>query len=235
VKIIKRFLLKLYKGAEKHKEISIRKELGRLPPKGIFLDVGCWDGRKTLWWAKAARAKTVLGIEMVEYAAKRAKNKNIEVFVTNIDKEKWPIKDNSIDCVFSNLLIEHLGDIDRFISESYRVLKRGELTVVSTNNLSSWHNIAGLLFGWAPFDMTNSSSTLRLIGNPLTNQKNDSFFGESWCHKCIYTIRWLKQWYELYGFRLERVRGSGYYPLPAFLGNIDKTHAAFIILAFKKV
>lgn len=235
MKIIKRFLLKLYKGAEKHKEISIRKELSRLPPKGVFLDVGCWDGRKTLWWAKAAKAKKALGIEMVEYAARRAKNKNIEVFVTNIDKEKWPIRDNSVDCVFSNLLIEHLGNVDHFISETHRVLKKSGQTILSTNNLSSWHNIAGLLFGWAPFDMANSSSTLRLIGNPITNQKNDSFFGQSWCHKCIYTTTWLKEWYELYGFKLVSVRGSGYYPLPAFIGNVDKTHAAFIILTFKKV
>ena len=226
---------KLYKGAEKYKENSLRKMLAKISPNGVFLDIGCWDGRKTLWWAKAAKAKTVLGIEMVDYVARRAKNKNIEVFVTNIDKEKWPIKDNSIDCVFSNLLIEHLSDIDRFISESHRVLKKGGFTIVSTNNLSSWHNIASLLLGWAPFDLTNSSSTFNLIGNPLTNQKNDSFFGESWCHKCIYTTKWLKEWYELYGFKHISTQGSGYYPFPAFLGNIDKTHAAFIILTFKKV
>lgn len=235
MKIIEKLLQKLYKGAEKHKEKGLRKVLGGIPAKGVFLDVGCWDGRKTLWWAKAARAKKVLGIEMIEYAARRAQKKNIKVFITNIDHEKWPIKDNSVDCVFSNLTIEHLDDIDAFISESHRVLKKGGHTIVSTNNLSSWHNLASLLFGWAPFDLTNSSSTLELIGNPLIIQNKDSFFGQSWCHKCIYTTRWLREWYGLYGFKLISVRGSGYYPLPAFFGNIDKTHAAFIILSFKKV
>ena len=226
---------KLYKGAERHKENSLRRILAKIPPNGVFLDVGCWDGRKTLWWAKAAKAETVFGIEMVEYAAQRARNKIINVLITDIDRERWPIKDNSVDCVFSNLLIEHINDIDHFISETRRVLKKGGLTIISTNNLSSWHNIASLLFGWTPFDLTNSSSTLKLIGNPLTNQKNDSFFGQSWCHKCIYTERWLKDWYNIYGFKHISTHGSGYYPLPAFIGNIDKTHSAFIILVFKKV
>lgn len=229
------FLQKLYKNAEKYKEKTIRSALKKIPEHGVFLDVGCWDGRKTLWWAKAAKSKKVLGLEMVEYAAERARKKNIQVFTTDIDRQKWPIKDNSIDCVFSNLLIEHLSDIDHFISESHRVLQKGGYTIMSTNNLSSWHNIASLLFGWTPFDLTNSSSTLNLIGNPLTNPKNNSFYGKSWCHKCIYTTRWLEEWYKLYGFNLMAVRGSGYYPLPAFMGNIDKTHAAFIILTFKKV
>jgi len=226
---------KMYKEAEYFKENNIRDVLSKLPPGGVFLDVGCWDGRKTLWWAKAARTKKIFGLEVVKYAAERAKRKKIRGHVADIDVEKWPFKNNSVDCVFSNLLIEHISNVDHFISETNRVLKKGGYTIVSTNNLSSWHNIVCLLFGWVPFDLTNSSTTLKLIGNPFTVQKKDSFFGKSWCHKCVYTSTWLKKWYELYGFALVDERGSGYYPLPAFIGNIDKTHAAFIVLAFKKI
>ena len=206
-----------------------------MPAGGIFLDVGCWDGRKTLWWAKAAKTKKILGIEINAQAAKRAQKKGVNVFTIDIDKEMWPIKNNSVDCVFSNLTIEHLSNIDLFISESSRVLKKGGYTIVATNNLASWHNIVSLIFGWAPFDLTNSSSKLRLIGNPLALKNTGSLFSASWCHKCIYTPRWLKEWYELYGFKFVSAHGSGYYPLPAFVGNIDKTHAAFITLVFKKV
>lgn len=225
----------LYKKAEKHKEENLKIVLSKIPRGGILLDIGCWDGKKTLMWAKAAKAKKVLGIEAVKSAANLAKKKKIKVYTRDVELGKWPIKSGSVDCVFSNLVIEHLSDVDHFISESYRVLKKGGCTIVSTNNLSSWHNIVSLIFGWAPFDLTNSSPKIWSMGNPFVLHKSQSsLFGKTYTHKCIYTTRWLTEWYELYGFEVFRRYGSGYYPLPAFIGNIDKTHCAFITLIFKK-
>ncbi|MBI3397172.1 class I SAM-dependent methyltransferase [Candidatus Woesebacteria bacterium] len=225
----------LYKEAEREKEKDLEKALAVIPPNGTFLDIGCWDGKKTLRWASAARAKRILGIEVVKDIAKKARKKNIKVYEVDVDKGKWPLESSSIDCVLSNLVIEHLTDVDNFISESFRVLKKGGYTIVCTNNLASWHNIVSLLFGWAPFDLTNSSPKLWSMGNPLVLHKNEgSLFGKSYCHKCVYTIRWLKEWYGLYGFKLINFYGSGYYPLPSFFGKIDKAHAAFITLTFKK-
>lgn len=233
--MIRKYFEYIYKSAEKDKEQNLKKSLSGISPVNTFLDVGCWDGKKTKIWARAIKAKNILGIEVVKDAAKFARNKKIKVFVTDVDKGKWPIKNNSVDCVFSNLVIEHLSDVDNFISESYRVLKKGGYTIVSTNNLSSWHNIVSLMFGWAPFDLTNSSPKIWSIGNPLILHKNEnSLYGKAYTHKCVYTTRWLKDWYELYGFTLSSVYGSGYYPLPSFIGNIDKTHCAFITLTFKK-
>lgn len=229
------YLEKLYKAAERDKERNLKTALGKLPAGGTLLDIGSWDGKKTLMWAKAARAKIVLGIEIVAKMAKLARSKNIRTYITDIDHGKWPIKNGSVDCVLSNLVIEHLTDVDHFISESHRITKRGGYSIVSTNNLASWHNIASLLFGWAPFDLTNSSPKAWSIGNPLVlHKKEKSLFGKSYCHKCVYTTRWLKEWYELFGFKLVKVYASGYYPFPSFLGSIDKTHAAFITLVFKK-
>lgn len=230
-----RFLYKIYKSAEKSKENELKNALREIPANKILLDVGCWDGRKTTWWARAARTKKVIGLELVEKQAEKARRRNIKTYISNIDKEKWPIANNSVDCVLSNLVIEHLTDVDNFISESYRVLKKGGYTIVCTNNLSSWHNILSLLFGWAPFDLTNSSKKAWSIGNPFVVHKNAKpTYGETFCHKCVYTINWLKEWYEIYGFKLVKVRGSGYYPLPDFFGKIDKKHSAYMILTFKK-
>jgi Methyltransferase domain. len=39
--------------------------------------------------------------------------------------KKFPIESESIDVVFANQVIEHLINIDNFVSETYRVLKRG--------------------------------------------------------------------------------------------------------------
>lgn len=233
--MLNKYLTYLYKTTEKQKEKILKHVLGKIPKNGTLLDVGCWDGEKTLWWAKASDAKKIIGLDNVESATKIAKTKGIVAYTCDLDSQKWPIENSSIDCIVSNLVIEHLSNVDHYISESYRILKRGGYLIVSTNNLSSWHNMFSLFFGWAPFDLTNSSPKVWSIGNPLVvHKKVKSVYGPSFLHKCVYTTRWLKEWHELYNFKLESVDGIGYYPLPNFIGNIDKTHASLIILVFKK-
>lgn len=232
--MIKKFLYNFYKSTEKAKENELKNALKKLPENGVLLDIGCWDGVKTKWWAKTLNAKETIGIEVVPSAAKLARKKGIKTYISNIE-EKWPVKSNSVDIVLSNLVIEHLSDVDKFISESFRVLKKGGHTIVCTNNLSSWHNIISLVFGWTPFDLTNSSSKTWSIGNPLVVHKNEkSIYGKTFLHKCIYTTKWLKEWYGLFNFKLINVRAAGYYPFFPFLGKLDKKHAAYIILTFEK-
>lgn len=77
------------------------------------------------------------------------------------------LENESIDVVFSNQVIEHLYETDKFISEIYRILKPGGYAVISTENLSSWHNIFALILGWQPFSLSNISSLRSSIGNPF--------------------------------------------------------------------
>lgn len=214
---------------------NVNQALKDLGPFENILDVGCWDGDKTLKYAKSAEAKNIFGIELVEKMAKTASQKGIKTFAFYADRDKWAIEDGSIDCVISNQVIEHLSDVDHFISEAYRVLKPGGYLVTSTNNLSSWHNIFSLIFGWTPFDFTNSSKKGIGIGNPMAlHQGEVSLNGDSWTHKTIFNKRWLNEWFALYGFKSVKDYGSGYHPLPPFIGKYFKKHCAFIVLVNKK-
>ena len=47
------------------------------------------------------------------------------MFTDRTSMKKFPIESESIDVVFANQVIEHLINIDNFVSETYRVLKRG--------------------------------------------------------------------------------------------------------------
>lgn len=233
--MIKNYLEKIYNDAANLSRQNIENSLAEAKQGGILLDVGCWKGEITQRWIKATSASETHGIELIKEAALKARKKGIKAKTTNINR-KWPYKNNTFDYVVSNLVIEHLSDVDHFISESYRVLKKGGITVVSTNNLASWHNIFCLFLGWAPFDMTNSSHKLWSIGNPMALHANEvhSYDSKTWTHKCIYTTKWLKDWYELYGFKFSKARGAGYFPLPPQVGLIEKKHAALITLSFRK-
>lgn len=71
-----------------------------------------------------------------------------------------------------NPVIEHLFDTDNFVSESFRILKPGGYTIVSTVNLASWHNIFALILGYQPFDFANISIK-GTIGNPFSLWKDE--------------------------------------------------------------
>lgn len=70
--------------------------------------------------------------------------------VSDLNK-KFPLKDKLFDTVVSMDVIEHLYDIDNFLSEIYRVLKVGGKVIISTPNTTSWKNRLILLFGRNPF------------------------------------------------------------------------------------
>lgn len=235
MKQIKKYFHNLYKDAESLNLNNIEDLLKKHSNGTTILDIGCWDGVNTIRWAKASKAKNVLGIETVEIGAKKAEKKKITVLRQDIDLEKWKVKSSSVDIVVSNLVIEHLSDVDHYISEISRVLKKNGIAVIATNNLSSWHNIISLFFGWAPFDMVNSSSQSWGIGNPFALHRNEQLYvGETFSHKCVYNALWLKEWFEIYGLQLIDQKGAGYYPLPSRFGNIDKRHCAFMSLVFRK-
>jgi SAM-dependent methyltransferase len=234
--MLKNIFNSLFVSAEKQNTRNVCFALSSTGPHQILLDVGCWDGLNSLIWAKAASAVTINGIEPVKTAAKKAIKRKINVANIIADKGKWPFDNNSIDCIVTNQVVEHLTNLDNFFKESSRTLKSNGYLIVSTNNLSSWHNIFSLIFGWAPFDLTNASEIKSGVGNPLAIHRGESnIWGSSWTHKCIYTSTWLSAWGNLYGFDRQSELGAGYYPLPNFLGNLDKTHCALMTIIFKKI
>jgi SAM-dependent methyltransferase len=233
--MLKDYLANMYIKALELNNQNVMTALSRTTPHKSILDVGCWDGELTVQYAKAAKTKKIYGIELIEEAAKKAQKRGITTYSFAADKDPWPFKDKSLDCIVTNQVVEHLPYLDYFFSESSRVLKKGGIFINSTNNLSSWHNMFALALGWAPFDLTNASSKASGIGNPLAVHANESDDrGYSWTHRCIYTARWFDEWEQLYGFKKVMELGAGFYPFPASLGNVFKTHCAFFTMVARK-
>lgn len=232
---LKNYLIHSYNTAADLNDENVYVACQQIWPINSMLDIGCWDGYKTIKYASKASVKNIYGIEIVPEKSKEANSKWIKTFSLIADKDRWPFDDESLDCVISNQVIEHLSDVDYFISESSRVLKKWGYLITSTNNLSSWHNIWALIFGWAPFDLTNSSNKMSGIGNPLAAYKWEILQnGSSWCHKTIYTTRWLNDWMKVYNFTPIKHFWAWYYPLLSKLWYFFKKHSAFITLINQK-
>ena len=202
-------------------------------PDALLLDVGCDDGE----WTDAVRNRIgitsgqVSGLELVEERAELARARGFDVRTGDLD-EPWPFEERAFDVVHANQVIEHVTRLDHFVSELRRVLTRGGIAVVCTENLASWHNVASLVLGYQPFSLTNVSR-VRPIGNPLALHAGEApDRAESWQHVHVLTLAGLRDIFEAHGFTIDTSWGAGYYPVPRRLARRiaawDPRHAHFI-------
>ncbi len=199
----------------------------------VLLDIGCDDGVLTKKLKHKIHAKKVWGIDIVDERLKIAKSNGIQIVKHDISK-KFPLRNNSFDVIHANQVIEHLWNTDLLLSEIYRILKPGGYAIISTENASSWCNIAASILGWQIFSLTNISAKKRGIGNPFALHRGGELEHPSWFHIRIYNIRGLIEYAEAFSFKIEAVKGAGYFPLPSLFGHIDTTHAHFITIKIRK-
>lgn len=226
-------LLRLFDQAYRQNEQNICRLLEQLPAGGAVCDLGSDDGIWTARVAQVARAGRVVGYEIVPAQAAKAEQRGISVSIGDLNNP-WPFANNSFDIVHANQVIEHVYDTDHFVRETHRVLKRGGVAIISTENLASWHNIGALLFGWQPFSSTNISA--QTIGNPLAVWRGR--VGNplrSWQHQRLFSYRGLKELFLNHTFQVERIVGAGYYPLPAVVGTFEPRHSHFVTVQARKL
>lgn len=200
---------------------------------GELLDLGCYDGLWTVQVAEKMQTKKISGLEIIEEKAQIAEKSGVKVTLGNLnDKLSF---DKTFDVIHSNQVIEHLKNTDLFISEIYRLLKPGGYTIISTENLASWHNIFSLVLGFEPFSLVNCTSKTAAVGNPLAPQSGNELEFEYLQHHKVFTLRGLKELLVLFGFKIEKVLGAGYYPFGNLFCGIDPNHSAFITIKARKI
>jgi len=104
---------------------------GNIKEGDIVLDLGSGAGMDAILASQKVGEKgKVIGVdmteEMIEKAEENAKKqgiKNVEFLLGEI--ENLPIKDNSVDTIITNCVINLTSDKDKTFSEAYRVLKQG--------------------------------------------------------------------------------------------------------------
>lgn len=207
-----------------------------------YLDVGCGDGELTLERAKKIGTRNIWGIEVLDSEIKKAKAKKIIVKKSDLNK-KLSFEDNKFDVITATQVIEHLYDIDVFVSEMYRVLKIGGILIISTENLSAWHNIFALILGLQPSAGPFISNKFSIGFHPLSDEhkkdhKKNPYLKNMAGHTRVMAYQSFKKLFENYGFELILERGVGYYPFPSFISDfftkIDKWHALDVVLKLRK-
>jgi len=222
----------LLKSAEQNNHLLISR-INRANSARV-LDIGCDNGKLIIERVQNIRKPEIYGIDIRSEAVSSSKKLGIRTIKGNVERE-LPFPSNFFDIVSANQIIEHLVNVDRFASEIYRVLKPNGYLILSTENLSSWHNIFALIFGWQAF--SQHVSLVENIGNPLRmlNWKNIPL---SFTHIKIFTPKGLKDLFKIHNFEIVDFFGASYYPFPApissILAKIDPIHSPFIGIKARK-
>jgi methionine biosynthesis protein MetW len=200
-----------------------------------LLDCGCGDGTLTLQAAQRLQAAQVYGVDFLPEIVAACQSKGIVVSSKNLN-EGLEFPSDSFDVVISNQVIEHLMETDLFVKEILRVLKPGGYTVVSTNNMASWHNIISLVLGMQPMPCYVSNEVR--LGNKLDPTMGTRHPDRGAIHLRVFAYAALRDLFEHHGFTAVQVATSGYYPFPprlaALLCKIDKWHGSYLILKAHK-
>lgn len=134
----------------------------KLTKNSKMLDVGCWDGVKSVDYGKVIGLDrtNIYGLEIVEDQIEKA-SKRINCVKTDLETDNFPADNEFFDVVVANQIFEHLKNIYTPISEIYRVLKVGGYLVFSVPNLSSFHNRILMGLGFQPTSIRIISSHIR--------------------------------------------------------------------------
>jgi SAM-dependent methyltransferase len=235
---VQAYLLSLWTEAEDAYRKRILELVATAKPTSL-LDLGCHDGVWTeqLVAAAGGSVQRVAGVELVEGARQQAEERGIEAVAADLN-ETLPFADDSFELVHANQVIEHVLDLDLFVTEIARVLRPGGRAIICTENLASWHNIAALTLGFMPFSLTNISSR-GAIGNPFNLASTSTAeLEKSWFHTRVLTAVGLEHLFRVHDLDVVERFATGYHPLPPrvarALARRDVRHAAFIGVVAEK-
>lgn len=102
---------------------------------GSVLEIGCGTGKNTVWLAQHARQVTA--VDFAESMLQKAKEKTAAnntgniTFITHDITQAWTFENVAFDLITTNLVLEHIKNLDFIFSEAHKVLIEGGLFFIS--------------------------------------------------------------------------------------------------------
>lgn len=150
-------------------ELNQRAILAAIPPRpgATVVDLGCGDGTFTVRVGERTAAGRLIGLEVESYEADQAR-------APRRGRPLRPARAAALPGRVDRRRALQPGHrapahADLFLREIRRVLRPTGYAVVSTNNLSSWHNVVALALGWQP--PVSHVSDIVVVGNPTDSME----------------------------------------------------------------
>lgn len=196
------------------------------------IDLGCGNGWFTKELGRRILTSDLYGVNIEAEHCRQAETKGIKTLCADLNNPV-PLPDESFDVVHVYQVMEEIHQLDTFVEEIHRLLKKGGYAVILTPNLASVTNILFLLLGWQPTCAHLSDHVY--LGNPYDRGEPIS---EHRANVRVLTYRGLADLFEHYGFIVEKIVGVGYFMFPnrisQLLSLIDPRHCNRLIIKARK-
>ncbi len=159
------------------------------------LDIGAGQGADLMLARAVDSAAELHAVEVFPPNQAELQRKGVVVHALNLEHDRFPFSNGSVDVVVANQVLEHVKEIFWIFHEVTRVLRVGGSVIIGVPNLASLHNRLLLMCGLQPTCLQNHSAHVR-----------------------GYTKGDLLKFLELCfpgGYRLMQFGGSNFYPFPA--------------------
>lgn len=169
----------------------IRRFVAALPHVSTFIDIGAGSGRDI----RAVLAAHPMAHPVAIDANPRGALASLaEMHVLDVERDRLPAADGSVDMVMANQVLEHCKEVFWIFHEVSRVLKPGGHFIFGVPNIASLHNRLLLLAGVQPTQHKLASAHVR----PFSKRDTMRFLDACWPA----------------GYVLEDFAGAQFYPLP---------------------
>ena len=168
-------------------------------PFGSVLDIGAGKGDDLLIAARVATDAKLHAVEAYPPNVADLRTLNIDVHTLDLEHDRLPFDEESIEVVIANQVLEHTKEIYWILHEVTRILPIGGHFIIGVPNLASLHNRLLLMFGKQPSPIKSNSAHVRGF------TKGDILAFLESCFPGGYVLR---------GFG-----GSNFYPFPPLLAK----------------
>jgi SAM-dependent methyltransferase len=165
----------------------------------VVLDIGAGKGDDLLLAREARPAANLHAIEVHAPYQQELRARGIAVHALNIERDRFPFEDGSVDVVMANQILEHVKEIFWVLHEASRILRVGGSLIIGVPNLAAFHNRCLLAFGRQPTCLQNQSAHVRgYTKSDLLALLDGPFPG---------------------GYELRKFGGSNFYPFPPLVAR----------------
>lgn len=170
-----------------------------MPSAGVVVDLGAGHGDDLEIARRISNNAKLHAVECWPPYVQELESNGVTVLPLNIERDKLPFENESVDVVIANQVLEHAKEIFWIFHEVSRVLKNGGTFIIGVPNLASLHNRLLLVFGMQPTVIKSASAHVRgFTKQDLLNFANEPFPR---------------------GFEMTGYGGGNFYPFPPALAK----------------